>query len=326
MKILITGGLGFIGSNLTKYLLSKKNIKKIIIIDSFQGTSLKNIDEFTQYKYYSSIGAYKNTSNRVIVVRGDIKNTKSANIITKNIDYVVHLAAESGVDVSVTNPSKSFKNNVIGAFNYLDACRMNNVKRFIFASSGAVFGEQKPPLKEDMIKSPISPYGSSKLTVETYAETFTKVFDLKATVLRFSNAYGRYSQHKNSVISKFIKLANMNEKLTINGDGNHTRDFIHVNDIVSAIYLSFKDKNDFSVYHVSTGIETSLKELIRLFRNCYEKYNISIKIENTKARIGDMKKNYSSSLKIKKSLGWSCDTKLKEGINDTIAWFINEKR
>lgn len=325
MNILITGGLGFIGTNLTKYLLSKKIVKKIIIIDSFQKTSLKNIKSFAKYKYYSSVTSYKPSSNRLVVIKGDIKNSKVAIKLTNRMDYVVHLAAESGVDISISDPSKSFSNNVVGAFNYLDACRINKVKRFIFASSGAVFGNQKPPLTENMPKSPISPYGSSKLTIETYAETFSKVFNLKATVLRFSNAYGRYSQHKNSAVSKFIKLANLGKELTINGDGNHTRDFIHVNDIVDAIFLSFKDKDSFSVYHVSTGIETSLKQLIRIFKDSYKKFNITLNIKNIDERIGDMKKNYSSALKIKKNLGWAPNIKLDAGIRDTIDWYINGK-
>ena len=325
MNVLITGGLGFIGTNLTQYLLSKKNIKKIIIIDSFQKTSLKNIKSFTKYKYYNSVTSYKESNNKVSIVRGDIKNSKFALKLTKNIDYIIHLAAESGVDISISEPRKSFENNVIGAFNYLDACRINKVKRFIFASSGAVFGDRKPPLTEDMPKQPISPYGSSKLTVETYAETFSNVFGFKATMLRFSNVYGRYSQHKDSVVSKFIKLANNNNKLTINGDGNHTRDFIHVNDIINAIYMSFSDKNNFSTYHVSTGVETSLNKLIKIFQKYYKKYNIELNVLNVKERLGDAKKNYSSPLKIKRNLGWTPKIKLEEGVQDTIDWYMNEK-
>jgi len=323
MNILITGGLGFIGTNLTKYLLAKKNVKKILIIDSFQETSLKNIKSFAKYKYYNSVSSYKESNNKISIVRGNIKNSNFALKLTKNIDYIVHLAAESGVDISISEPRKSFENNVLGAFDYLDACRVNKVKRFVFASSGAVFGDHKPPLTENMPKQPISPYGSSKLTVETYAETFSNVFGFKATILRFSNVYGRYSQHKNSVVSKFIKLANNNNKLTINGDGNHTRDFIHVDDIVSAIYMSFRDKNNFSTYHVSTGIETSLNKLIRVFQKYYEKYNINLDVLNAKERLGDMKKNYSSSLKIKKNLGWLPKVKLEEGVKDTIDWYMN---
>tara|TARA_B100000953_G_scaffold299663_1_gene300261 strand:+ start:1733 stop:2707 length:975 start_codon:yes stop_codon:yes gene_type:complete len=323
MNILITGGLGFIGTNLTKYLLTKKNINKIIIIDSFQKTSIDNIKSFTKFKFFKSISLYKESNTKVCIVKGDIKNSNFAIRLTKNIDFVVHLAAESGVDASIIKPRLSFENNVLGAFNYLEACRINNVKRFIFASSGAVFGLHKPPLKENMPKQPISPYGSSKLAIETYAETFSNVFKFKATVLRFSNAYGKYSQHKTSVISKFIKSANNNENLIVNGDGNHTRDFIHIDDITNAIYLSFKDKNNFSAYHVATKRETSLNELIKIFQKCYSKYNINLSIINSKERLGDMKKNYSSADKIKKNLGWTSKVKLEKGIKETIDWYIN---
>ena len=137
---------------------------------------------------------------------------------------------------------KAFDTNVVGAFNYLEASRVNQVKQFILASSGAVFGNVKPPIKESDKRDPISPYGSSKLAIETYCETYSNIFKLGTTILRFSNAYGPYSQHKNSVIHKFIRNILANKSIRINGNGNHTRDFIFVDDIVNAIKLNFKKK------------------------------------------------------------------------------------
>ena len=233
MKLLITGGLGFIGINLVKSLLKRKKTKKIIIIDNMSKNSddnLKSICEFTK-----STSKYVPSKSRVHLVKVNISNPKIALQVTKDVDFVVHLAAESGVDLSIKNPMQAFDTNVVGAFNYLEASRINKVKGFIFASSGAVFGDVKPPIRENDKRDPISPYGSSKLSIETYCETYSNIFKLGTTILRFSNAYGPYSQHKNSVIHKFVRNILNNKSIRINGDGNHTRDFIYVDEEGRAI-------------------------------------------------------------------------------------------
>ena len=200
MKILITGGLGFIGSNLMKYLIKKKRIKKIIIIDNQSKSDLTYLESICKYRYFKNIKDYKANNSRVTVVNACTTNSNFSHQITKNIDCVVHLAAESGVDLNIKNPKKAFDINIKGTFNFLDACRVNKVKNFIFASSGAVFGNAKPPMSETTSKTPISTYGSSKLAIESFCETYSKLFNIKTTVLRFSNAYGPYSLHKKSII------------------------------------------------------------------------------------------------------------------------------
>jgi UDP-glucose 4-epimerase len=323
MKVLITGGLGFIGSNLVEYLLAKKNIQKIIIIDNFSKSSTRYLDTLTKYKLFTSPKNYKNSHNRVQVINCNINNKDFAFKVTKNIDYIVHLAAESGVDVSISKPYESFQTNVLGAYNYIEASRRNNVKRFIFASSGAVFGDTQPPLKESNVRAPISPYGSSKLTIETFCETYSNVFDLNTTILRFSNAYGPYSLHKQSIISKFINNILSKKSIIVNGNGNITRDYVHVSDICSAIYKSIKDKNGANIYHVGTGKETSIKQLIKIFKNECVNYDISVIYGSD--RVGDMKKNYTSITKIKKYLKWSPKISLKKGFSQTFKWFLKQK-
>ena len=323
MKILITGGLGFIGSNLVDSLLLKKNIKKIIIVDNFSKSSTKYLDSITKYKFFASPKNYKSCSNRVQVIKSDIKDKNFAFKVSKNIDCIIHLAAESGVDVSISKPYESFQTNVLGAYNYIEASRLNNVKRFIFASSGAVFGDAKLPLKESNTRKPISPYGSSKLTIETFCETYSRVFGLNTTILRFSNVYGPYALHKQSIVSKFINNILNGKPIMVNGNGDITRDYIHASDICSAIYKSISDKTGARTYHVGTGKETSIKQLIKIFKDECISYDINIKYGSD--RVGDMKKNYTSIGKIKKDLNWSPKVSLQKGFSQTFQWFLSQK-
>ena len=324
MRILITGGLGFIGSNLINLLIRKKNIRKIIVIDNQCKSNLNYIKEITKYKYHPNKKDYKNSQNKVIVINADTRDFDFAKKITKNIDVVIHLAAESGIDLSIQQPKESFDVNVIVTFNYLESCRINKVKSFIFSSSGAVFGQSKPPMIERTERKPISPYGSSKLSIESFCETYSAVFNINTTVLRFSNAYGLFSQHKKSVISNFIKKILYNNKLIINGDGKNTRDYIFAEDIAIAIYKSIKQKGKFNSFHVSTGNQTSILKLIKIIKDEFSKHAVKIpKIIHGKERTGDIKFNSLSPLLIKKNLNWKPSITLKKGISKTISWFID---
>jgi len=325
MRVIITGGLGFIGINLAKYLLAKKTIKQIVIIDKMTESTTNNLSSFCKFRYFSSSKQYRKTKDKVVVIKANVMNKKfSENIVIKD-DIIVHLAAESGVDISISHPEKSFNVNVVGAFNYLNAARIKKVKRFIFASSGAVFGKAKPPLTEKTIKGAISPYGSSKLTIESFCETFSGMFKLKTTVLRFSNCYGIYSDNKSSVISKFIKNINKGHVNYVNGNGMQTRDFIYVDDLVDAIYKSFSDKSDFSDYNVSTGKETSIKNLLKMLKDIYKNYDKKVYIKYQKERLGDMKKNYAKPNKIIKSLNWNPRISLSDGLKTTVDWYSQRK-
>ena len=184
-------------------------------------------------------------------------------------------------------------------------------------------GDTKPPLKETNSRTPISPYGSSKLTIETFCETYSNVFGLNTTILRFSNAYGPYSLHKQSIVSKFINNILSKKAIVVNGDGSITRDYIHVSDICNAIYKSIKDTSGAKTYHVGTGKETSIKQLINIFMT--ECVNHDITIRYGSDRVGDMKKNYTSIAKIKKYLNWSPKISLQKGFSQTFKWFLSQK-
>ncbi len=325
MKILITGGLGFIGSNLLDKLHRNISIKKIIIIDNFSKTNLSNLSNNIRYKYYSSGKSYTRSRYRVEIIKADISDHKLAIKLTRGIDYVVHLAAESGVELSINNPQEAFNINVKSTFNYLEASRINNIKRFLFASSCAVFGDIEPPHHEELPRKPISPYGSSKLSIESFCETYNNIFKLNTTILRFSNVYGNHSIHKNSVISKFVKNILNNKAITINGDGKITRDYIHVEDICNAIYKCMKLKKSMQVYHVATGKETTLNILVFMIKKIFKKYNKNnILVKHTNERIGDMKKNYSIVSKIEKEANWKSKISLHRGLDETIKWYLTE--
>ena len=324
MKILITGGLGFIGSNLVNYLIKKKRIKKIIIIDNQSKSDLTYLESICKYKYFKNIKDYKANNSRVIVVNACTTNSNFSHQITKNIDCVVHLAAESGVDLNIKNPKKAFDINIKGTFNFLDACRVNKVKNFIFPSSGAVFGKAKPPMSETTIKTPISTYGSSKLAIETFCETYSKLFNIKTTVLRFSNAYGPYSLHKKSIIANFLKNILDDKPLIINGDGKTTRDYVHALDISAAIYKSFSQKENYNNFNISTSIETSINTLVSIISSHTKKYKMrNIKIKHAQERVGDMKYNSMNSKKYTNKYKKNNFISLNTGIQKTIKWFIS---
>ena len=323
MRILITGGLGFIGTNLISYLVKKDKIKQIIIVDNKSKSNTKYLDSIYSYKYFNNMKNYKINKSRINVINADTKNSPFANKITRNIDCVIHLAAESGVDLSIKNPRKSFDININGTFNYLDACRTNNVRNFIFASSGSVFGDAKPPMSEMTLKNPISTYGSSKLSIETFCETYSKIFEINTTILRFSNAYGPYSSHKKSIVANFSKNIINEKPISINGDGKTTRDYIHVSDIVKAIYNSLNQKDSFQDFNISTGKQTSINTLLKNITNIFSKFGYkSIIVKHQKERKGDMRFNSMSS---KKYLNYYKEKKfinLNDGLISTIEWFI----
>ena len=209
-RIFITGGAGFIGANLVKYLLDKGGYA-ITVYDNLTGGSKENL------------GMAVTDSKRkgtVRFIRGDILNKKRLSTALKGHTAVVHLAAHTRVVESLKNPSKNFAINSTGTFNVLEGARKSKVKRFIFASSNAAVGEQIPPINEKMIPKPISPYGATKLFGEALCTAYFYSYGLQTVSLRFANAYGPYSDHKTSVVAKFIKRVKQGKPLEIYGDGS----------------------------------------------------------------------------------------------------------
>jgi len=243
------------------------------------------------------------------------------------MDVIIHLAANTGVPVSVEKPRLDMECNVIGTFNMLEAARVDGVKRFVFASSGAPAGEVTPPIHEELPSHPVSPYGASKLAGEGYCSAFYKSFGVETVALRFSNVYGPGSTHKSSVVAKFIKQALAGEPLVIYGDGAQTRDFIYIDDLINALVLSAAGKGiGGETFQIATSRETTLDEITALMIKVFENKGVEKpEIEKTAPRLGDVKRNFSDTSKAKKILGWQSKWTLAEGLETTVAWFLRHR-
>ena len=246
-KILITGGAGFIGTNLALQLASKKN--EVYLLDNLSITG--NLEFLKVYE-------------NIILCKGDLKDREFVSSVIANKDFVIHLAAHTYVRESVTNPSFNFEENAVSTFYLLEACAKEGIKHFVFASTGAVIGSEPPPIHEKMPQNPISPYGASKLVGESYCRVFSQIRDMPCTVFRFSNVYGPYSMHKTSVVSKFVKRILNDQEIEIYGDGTQTRDYLYIENLCELFFKVFETDYKFNVFQVASGIETPLNDLIDL--------------------------------------------------------------
>ena len=328
---LITGGCGFIGRNLIKHLIQEGG-HQIRVLDNLSiGTKedLKQICNFREFGEFSELSDVnnENISSYTELAVGDIRDYETCMNCCRDIDVVVHLAANTGVGPSVENPRKDMEANVIGTFNMLEVSRQNNVKRFIFASSGAPIGECEPPIHEELAPHPVSPYGASKLAGEGYCSAYYKTYGIETVVLRFGNVYGPFSGQKNSVVAKFIKRAMTGKPLEIYGDGNQTRDFIYIDDLIRALRLSVsKNKIEGEIFQIATNKETTVSELAdKLILILAESRYENIKMNYTGPRLGDVRRNFSDTSKALKNLGWQTEIELFVGLRRTVEWFINKK-
>lgn len=326
MNWLITGGCGFIGRNLIKTLLNKKEQINIRVVDNYSVGKLTNLEyATTNYQEVDSICNWNISS--VQVVNGDIMDAELALKVTKKADVIVHLAANTGVGPSVNNPRMDCTTNVLGTLNYLEAARTNNVKRFVFASSGAPIGECQPPIHEEMPCHPVSPYGASKLAGEGYCSAYFRTFGIETVSLRFGNVYGPGSTHKSSVVAKFIRQAINGETLEIYGSGKQTRDFIYTQDLVNAIFLSgIKERIGGEIFQIATNKETTIIELTGLLIDILKKNGVNdISILYGEKRLGDVMRNFSDTSKARRKLGWKCEHQLVSGLTETTQWFFNNR-
>jgi len=300
--ILVTGGGGFIGTNLVKYLADSGC--QIRVLDNL------SLCEEEDLKKLWSQGSGVLSMDLII---GDIRDQDVVSQAVKGVDAVVHLAAHTSVVESLENPKEDWDVNVNGTLNILEACRRNGVSKFIFASSNAAVGEQTHPIDYSRVPQPLSPYGASKLAGEAFCSAYYHSFGLKTVSLRFANCYGPYSEHKPSIIPRLLKWAKEEKPFIIYGDGNQTRDFIHVDDVCQAICLALMANIDSygSVFQIGTGIETSINNLAESIRQIAGNRS---EIIHEPEKKGEVKRNFSDITKARTMLGFEPKIKLGEGL------------
>jgi len=302
---LVTGGCGFIGVNLVSRLAGL-------------GARVRILDNL-------SLGKREDVAPLGIDLRvGDIRDMAALKDACQGMDVVVHLAAHTRVVESISHPELNFEINAIGTMNVLRACRDAGVKKVIFASTGgAILGEQVPPVHEGMVPRPVSPYGASKLVGEAYCSAFCGSFGLNTVALRFSNVYGPFSYHKGSVVAQFFRNLMQEEPLVIYGDGQQTRDFLYVDDLVDAVLLADKSETPGEVFQIASGRETSLKDLLGAMKRVLPSVKFDVRYEP--ARAGEILRNYASIEKALRLLGYNPSKKLDDGLGDTWSWFVSQK-
>ncbi len=310
MKVLITGGCGFIGSNLAAFMLEKGDTVKVF--DNLSEGSRENLENATK-----GLGLPE-------LIVGDVRDKVAVEDCVKGVDAVVHLAAHTDVVDSLERPEEDFQINAAGTLNVLEACRKKGVNRFVFASSNAVAGERDPPINEDNIPSPLSPYGASKLIGEALCSAYYHSYDIHTVSLRFSNVYGPFSSHKPSVISKFFKNISEGRPLTIYGDGGQTRDFIHTRDICEAVYLSLNANLGGEIFQIATGVETSIRDLVKMISKVVVAHGFEEPpIEFADSRKGEIIKNYSDISKARRVLGFDPKMGLEDGLRSNFDTYLD---
>lgn len=325
MNVLITGGCGFIGTNLIRYLRGMGECR-IRVLDNL---SVGNRDDLAKVASFAELGPKGSvglpTTSEVQLLAGDILDKSIVDRALRQMDVVVHLAANTGVQPSVENPELDCMTNVVGTLNCLEGARQNGVKRFVFASSGAPVGECHPPIHEEMVPHPVSPYGASKLAGEGYCSAYYRCFALGTVALRFSNVYGPGSTHKASVVAKFIKKALKGEPVEIYGNGDQTRDFLFIDDLVRAILLAAtRDGAAGELFQIATNKETTVADLAkRLVLIVRETTGKEMQLTAGERRSGDVMRNFSDTSKAARLLGWQAETSLDDGLKKTINYFVN---
>jgi len=302
-RILITGGAGFVGTNLINLLTNKFHIS---VMDN-----LSKIDKFEHQN-----------NNDISFFQSDIRELNACIEATQNIDIIIHLAANGSVIDSIVDPFDNFDNNAKGTLNILHAASENNVKRVIFASTGgALMGDCELPVSEQSIPHPISPYGASKLTGEGYCHAYANSFNMSTTILRFANLYGPYSSHKKGLLNNLINAVKKDSPIEIYGDAS--RDFLYVEDLCLGIekVLKYQHKGS-EIFHLASGVETKIIDLVKVFLSV-SGYTDHPTVFKTK-RQGEVERNVANFIKANEKLGFSPSTNITDGLSKTWEWYTQQ--
>jgi UDP-glucose 4-epimerase len=318
--ILLTGGCGFIGTSLIHSLLQGNPELSIRVLDNLVTGTPEDLSEVSTFT--TATPADCHTKPGVVLIQDDIRDAAAMERCAQGVDCIVHLAANTGVGPSVEDPRLDMECNVVGTFNMLEAARVNKVKKFIFASSGAPAGEVEPPIHEELPPHPVSPYGASKLAGEGYCSAYFRTFGIGTVCLRFGNVYGPRSKKKSSVVAKFIRQALNGETCVIYGDGTQTRDFLYIDDLVRAVLLSMQKDVGGETFQVATGLERTVGEVALMIERELARKGVPMKIIHDQPRLGDVKRNFADTSKAKAMLEWELEMGLEKGIERTIDYFL----
>ncbi|MBE9468782.1 MAG: SDR family oxidoreductase [Bacteroidetes bacterium] len=315
-KVLVTGGAGFIGSNLIESLLTQDN--KVVCLDNLSTGKKENIDPFLSY-------------NNFEFIKGDIRDIATCKKAVKGVDYVLQQAALGSVPRSIEDPKTTNDVNIGGFVNMLIASKDEGVKRFVYAASSSTYGDHPAlPKHEDIIGNPLSPYAITKYVDELYAKNFSDLYGIETIGLRYFNVFGRRQDPNgaySAVIPKFVKGLINKEQLTINGDGLTSRDFTYIDNVIQANQLAALATNKKAlntVYNVAYGEATSLNELFTTLKDYLSDFDSEI--QNIKPiygpeRPGDVKHSLASIEKARKLLDYNPKYSFKQGINNAVKWY-----
>jgi len=316
--ILITGGAGFIGANLCEYFLSKGD--DVVCLDNFATGHRHNIEDFINDANFR-------------LIEGDIRNIEDCRKAVKGVDYVLHQAALGSVPRSIKDPITTNEVNVSGFLNMLQAATEAKVKRFVYAASSSTYGDSVGlPKVEDVIGKPLSPYAITKYVNELYAEIFSKTYGIETIGLRYFNVFGRKQDPNGAyaaVIPKFVMQLMNHESITINGDGNYSRDFTYIDNVIQMNELAIMTENKEAVntvYNTAYGDRNSLNDLVSYLKEYLSKYDEKIKdveVIHGPNRAGDIPHSLASIDKAKSLLGYNPKYSLQEGLQIAIDWYWN---
>jgi UDP-N-acetylglucosamine 4-epimerase len=317
-KILITGGAGFIGSNLCEYFLSKNY--KVVCLDNFATGHRHNLKDFMNNEDF-------------VLIEGDIRNLDTCQQAVQGVDYVLHQAALGSVPRSINDPITTNDVNVSGFLNMLVAARDAKVKRFVYAASSSTYGDSEGlPKVEEVIGKPLSPYAITKYVNELYAEIFSRTYGLETIGLRYFNVFGRKQDPNGAyaaVIPKFVMQLMRHESPIINGDGNYSRDFTYIDNVIQMNELAMTTENlkaVNTVYNTAYGDRNTLNDLVgylKIFLSEYDPKIEKIEIEYGSNRAGDIPHSLASIEKAKLILGYNPKFSLQEGLKEAVGWYWN---
>ena len=317
-KVLVTGGAGFIGSNLCEHLLQEGH--RVVCLDNFATGKFENIEKLL-----------RENRDRFTLVVGDIRKLEDCSKAVEGVEYVFHEAALGSVPRSINDPITSNEVNVSGFLNMLVASRDAGVKRFMYAASSSTYGDSKNlPKVEDIIGRPLSPYAITKYVNELYADVFARTYGMECIGLRYFNVFGRRQSPDGAyaaVIPKFVQQLMKYESPLINGDGEYSRDFTYIDNVIQMNMLAMNTRNAEAVntvYNTAYGENTTLNELVGYLKEFLSKYDPAIagvEIKYGPVRKGDIPHSLASIDKARKLLGYAPEFDIKRGLKEAVTWY-----